>query len=304
MVMRDELPRHLPVLHTTVLENLRPQAGETVLDVTLGLAGHASSFAEKIGERGMLIGIDADTENLALAHEKLSSWNGTLVLHHANFGRLPELNIPPCDIIFADLGLSSPHLDLPERGFTFRADGPLDMRFDRTRGKTASDLIEESDAEELVKILREYGELQIGAFKLAQRLAGKRFGTTTELKEAAEEIFSWRTKQVLPQVFQALRIAVNEELVALETLLSYGMQLLKPGGRMGILSYHSLEDRLVKHAFRSLTTPTKDPLTGKVAVEAPFELILSKALVPSDSEIADNPRSRSAKFRAIQKRST
>lgn len=304
MVMRDEIPRHQPVLHTTVLEMLRPSPGETVLDVTLGLAGHASSFAEAIGERGTLIGVDADEDNLALAREKLSSWNGTLVLHHTNFGRLPELGIPACDVIFADLGLSSPHLDLPERGFTFRADGPLDMRFDRTHGETAADLIERCDPEELVKILRGYGELEHGAFKLAQALAGKRFRTTTELKDAAEEIFSWRTKQVLPQVFQALRIAVNGELDAVETLLAYGTQLLTPGGRMGILSYHSLEDRLVKHAFRTLTTPEKDPLTGRTAVEAPFELLNSKAIVPSDSEIAENPRSRSAKFRVIRRRSS
>jgi 16S rRNA (cytosine1402-N4)-methyltransferase len=299
--MRDETPRHLPVLHSTVLEVLSPCPGETVLDVTLGLAGHALSFAEKIGEKGAFIGIDADGENLALARERLSSWEGQLTLHHANFGELPQLPIPPLDILFADLGLSSPHLDLPERGFSFRFDAPLDMRFDRSKGETAADLIERCDADELVKILRGYGEIQLGAYKLAQALAGKRFATTTELRLQAEEIYTWRAKAVLPQIFQALRIAVNHEMEALETLLSLGPTLLKPGGRMGVISYHSLEDRLTKHAFRTLTTPTKDELTGKIAVAAPYEALTSKPIVPSDEELELNPRSRSAKFRVIRR---
>jgi 16S rRNA (cytosine1402-N4)-methyltransferase len=299
--MRDESPRHLPVLHTTVLDVLSPQPGETVLDVTMGLAGHARSFAEAIGEKGSLIGIDADRENQMVAREALGGWKGSLTLHHANFLLLPELGVPQVDILFADLGLSSPHLDVPERGFTFRSEGPLDMRFDRESGETAADLLERLSADQLVKIFRDYGEIQLGAYKLAEALAGKRFPTTLSLAAAAEGIFGWRTKAVLPQVFQALRIAVNRELEAVQTLLAFGPSLLKAGGRMGVISFHSLEDRLVKHAFRALTAPEKDPVTGKISAPAPFELLTPKALVPSDDETAVNPRSRSAKFRAIRR---
>jgi 16S rRNA (cytosine1402-N4)-methyltransferase len=299
--MSDVTPRHLPVLHTMVLQALAPLPSESALDVTLGLGGHAVSFAEKIGERGTLIGVDADGENLALAKERLKDWKGTLVLHHANFGDIASLGIPPVDIILADLGLSSPHLDMPERGFSFRFSAPLDMRFDRTRGQTAADLIEHSDAQTLADLFREYGELEHGAFKLATAVAGKRFEMTTDLKAVVEELYTWRAKGVLPQIFQALRIAVNREMQALETLLAVGPSLLKDGGRMGVISYHSLEDRMTKHAFRTLTTSSKDPLTGKVSELAPFEAVTSKPIIPSADEIALNPRSRSAKFRVIRR---
>ncbi len=302
MSTRDESLRHLPVLHTTVLESLLPQPGDTVLDVTLGLAGHASSFAQAIGGQGTLIGLDADEDNLGVARERLQTWKGTLQLHHANFGNIQALSLPPVDILFADLGLSSPHLDLPERGFSFRSDGPLDMRFHRGGGETAADLLQRISPEELLKIFYEYGELYQSR-RLAAALAGKRFETTTALRTVVEEMYGFRAKHVLPQVFQALRIAVNHELETLETLLAHGPRLLKIGGRMGVISYHSLEDRLVKHAFRTLTLPVKDPLTGKIAEHAPFELLTSKPIVPTPSEIADNPRSRSAKFRIIRRRS-
>lgn len=301
-MMRDDLPRHLPVLHTTALELLSPRPGECVLDVTLGLAGHASAFAHAIGEKGMLIGLDADAENLALAADVLSSWKGTLRLHHTNFGALPELDLPRVDILFADLGLSSPHLDIPERGFTFRFDAPLDMRLDRSGGETASDLIERSSPEELMYFFNEYGELHPSQ-KLAHALAGKRWERTTDLRRIVEEIYGFRAKGVLPQVFQALRIAVNREMDALRTLLDYGPSLLAPGGRMGIISFHSLEDRMVKRAFRDLAEPEKDPLTGRVIREAPFQVLTSKPVVPDDAEIVLNPRARSAKFRVIRRSS-
>ncbi len=296
--MRDEIPRHQPVLHTTVLEILAPRSGETVLDVTLGLAGHAVSFAAAIGKGGTFIGIDADGDNLALARQRLAEWPGTLVLHHVNFLSLPELSLPPVDIVFADLGLSSPHVDMPERGFTFRAEGPLDLRYDRSSGETAADLIERLDAYELRIIFRRYGELD-QATRLSEALAGKRWPTTTSLRDEVEAQYGFLAKSILPQVFQALRIAVNRELEAVEVLLAHGPLLLKPGGRLGIISYHSLEDRLVKHAFRSLMASEKDPITGQVSVPAPFASLTPKLIVPSPDELTANPRSRSAKFRAI-----
>lgn len=293
---------HIPVLQTTVMNVLQPKHGETVLDVTLGLGGHAGAFLEGVGDTGRLIGLDADQKNLEIAKSTLSTFSDRTTFMHANFSDLSDLHLPSVDILFADLGLSSPHLDDPERGFSFRFDGPLDLRFDQTRGVTAMHLIEMSDEAELATIFRSYGELYMQARRLASTLAGMRIATTSQLRTVVEELFGFRAKAILPLVFQALRIAVNDEIVSLQNLLNIGPSLLKPGGRMGIISYHSLEDRPVKHTFRSLTTPTKDPVTGTIITIAPFTLLTPKALVPSLPEIADNPRARSAKFRVLQSR--
>lgn len=300
-LMRDA-PRHLPVLETTVLDVLRPMPGESVLDVTLGLGGHALLFLEATAPDGTLIGVDADEENLAFASERLKDFGKRFRPVHANFSHLADLELPGADVILADLGLSSPHLDEPDRGFSFRFDAPLDMRFDRTQGRTASDLIADTEEGRLADILYQYGEIHESRM-LAKKLAGKRFRTTTSLREMTEEIFGWRAPQFLPRIFQALRIAVNGEMQALANLLMHAPVLLRPGGRLGIISYHSLEDRQVKLAFRALTTPEKDPVTGRAVEMPPFELVTKKAIVPSDDEQAMNPRSRSAKFRVIRKTS-
>lgn len=292
---------HVSVLHTTVLEILGPKPGEAVLDVTLGLAGHAESFLRATSPDGTLVALDADGENLAFARKRLETFEGRTTFHHCNFHHVASLDLAPVDILFADLGLSSPHLDDPQRGFSFRFDGPFDLRFDRSRGETAADFIQRISPEDLYVVFRKYGELQQSS-RLSKLLAGKRWETTTAVKGAVEEAYGYRAKSVLPQVFQAIRIALNDEMAALEELLRVGPSLLKPDGRMGVISFHSLEDRMVKHAFRALCTPEKDPVTGKVAVEAPFELVTPKAVIPSDEEILHNPRARSAKFRVIRKR--
>ena len=295
-----DAPHHVPVLQNTVLDVLKPQKGETVLDVTLGLGGHARAFCERIGEKGSFIGLDADSENLEQARERLADCSCQQDLKHVNFMKLPELRLPLVDILFADLGVSSVHLDDPSRGFTFRVEAPLDLRYDRRAGESATQLIARASVEELTDIFRSYGELRQSG-RLAERLAGQSIPTTTTLRAVAESVYGFRTKAVLPQIFQSLRIAVNRELEALQVLLAQGPVLLKPGGRMGVLSYHSLEDRLVKHTFRALVTPVKDLLTGKVAQHAPFELLTPKPLMPTPAEIAENPRSRSAKFRAVRR---
>ena len=297
--MSDVL-RHIPVLENTVVDVLSPSPGATVLDCTLGLGGHARRLAERIGESGTLIGLDADSTNLELARAHLSGLACNVELHHVNFREIDTLHLPQLDVIFADIGLSSAHVDDPERGFSFRSDAPLDLRFDRTQGETAAELIEKSDEEDLKRIFWNYAELK-QAGKLATIIKERVIETTFDLKNAVEIAFGWKAKQFLPQVFQALRIAVNDEIASLEKLLGTGPQLLKTGGRMGILSFHSLEDRAVKHAFKALATPLKDPLTGKVAVEASFQLLTPKAIVPTPHEIEENPRSRSVKFRAIQR---
>lgn len=291
---------HIPVLHTTVLTVLAPLPGETVLDVTLGLGGHAESFLEAIGPSGRLIGLDADARNLALAREHLRG-RGVMALHHLNFRDLASLHLPPVDVIFADLGLSSVHLDVPTRGFSFRVLGPLDLRFDAENGETATALIKRSTADELFEIFRTFGEFPGGA-RLGRMLAGADLATTGDLKAIVEKAFGYRAKSLLPQVFQALRIAVNDELGALHVLLEYAPSLLRSGGRMGVISYHSLEDRLVKQAFRARCTPVKHPVTGKALEDAPFRLLTRKTIVPDAVEIAQNPRARSAKFRAIVRR--
>lgn len=293
--------RHISVMLTTVLDILQPRAGDRILDVTLGLGGHSEAFLNAIGPTGRLVALDADEENLRFARQRLAPFGTQAELHHINFGSVRSLELEPFDIVFADLGLSSPHIDNAERGFSFRFDGPLDLRFDRSRGDTAADFLERISPEDLYVVFRRYGELQ-QSNRLSKLLAGKRWETTSDVKKIVEEAYGYRAKSVLPQVFQALRIAVNDELSVLTELLHAGLDLLKPGGRMGVLSYHSLEDRIVKHLFREVCTPLKDPVTGKVAVPSAFELVTPKAIVPSDQEISENQRARSAKFRVIRKK--
>ncbi len=292
---------HVPVLEETVLTLLEPKPNETVLDVTLGLAGHALRFLKATAPDGRFIGLDADTLNLNEATKRLADFSDRITLHHANFGELPRLQLPQVDILFADLGLSSPHVDDPSRGFTFRTEAPLDLRYDQQSGQSAADLIRYSEEEELAKIFRDYGELYPQARRLGKVLSGQLFVTTVDLRTAVEKAFGYRAKPLMPQVFQALRMAVNDELGVLQTLLAAGPQLLTVGGRMGVLSYHSLEDRMVKHAFRTLATPLKDDITGKVAVPASFELVTPKAVVASADESAANARARSVKFRILRR---
>ncbi len=293
--------RHVPVLQTTVLHILAPQPGESVLDCTLGLGGHSASFLEAIAPDGALVALDADVKNLDDARARLESYGDWARLVHANFRDVASLGLGTFDVVFADLGLSSPHIDEPERGFSFRTDGPLDLRYDRTSGRTAADLIEQSDEDDLVTMIHDLGEVHQYVRPLAKLLAGTRVETTFAFKAKVEEVFRYRAPSVLPRLFQALRIAVNDEIGALESLLAAIPDLLKPGGRAGILSYHSLEDRVVKHTFKSWYEPEKDPLTGRPVAAARFELLTKKALVPEDDELTANPRSRSVKFRAIRR---
>lgn len=296
--------RHVPVLETTVLHVLAPKSGESVLDCTLGLGGHSAAFLGAIGPGGTLTALDADTTNLEAARERLTPFGDRATLVHANFRDAGALDLGTFDVVFADLGLSSPHVDDPERGFSFRTDGPLDLRYDRTTGRTAADLLENSSEDDIVTLIHDLGEVHQFVRPLARLIAGKRIETTFAFKAKVEEIFTYRTPSILPRLFQALRIAVNDELGALNALLDAIPSLLKPGGRAGILSYHSLEDRFVKHRFKAWAEPEKDPLTGRTVTAAQFSLLTKKALVPEDEELAQNPRSRSVKFRAVLKASS
>ncbi|PIR48246.1 16S rRNA (cytosine(1402)-N(4))-methyltransferase [Candidatus Peregrinibacteria bacterium CG10_big_fil_rev_8_21_14_0_10_55_24] len=293
--------KHVPVLFNEVLHVLDPHAGETVFDATLGLAGHARGLLDAVGLKGKLVALDADGENLSAARDLLSAYEN-VQFHHGNFRDIAQFCPKQVNIIFADLGLSSPHVDDPSRGFSHRLDGPLDLRFDRSAGISAEQLIAMSTPQELTDILRTFGEV-----KQAQTIAkcvkdAPDMRTTGALKTCIGHVCGFRAPAVIAQVFQALRIAVNSELDALEVLLAVGPTLLAPGGRMAVISYHSLEDRMVKQTFRALATACKDVQTGAPVEEAAYELLTKKPIVPTAREIARNPRARSAKLRAVRRR--
>lgn len=297
---------HEPVLLSECLRILDPKAGESVLDVTLGLGGHAREFLQRIGSTGSFIGLDADQDNLHQAEVSLRNCAATKTFIHTNFHSL--LDCLPSDrrefdVIFADIGLSSVHVDDPSRGFTFRTDAPLDLRFDRTSGMTGAALLSSLDPETLMTAFQKFGELP-RARSLVEAIRTRKDGPihrTGQLVDVVRAVYGYKAPGFLPQVFQALRILVNGELDALERLLNIGPSMLKPGGRMGIISFHSLEDRLVKQTFRELVAVEKDPVTGAAVQESPFILLTPRAIRPTAEEIKNNPRSRSACLRALSK---
>lgn len=299
--------KHDSVLLKETLELLSPQKGESVLDCTLGLGGHSEALLSAIGPKGFLVGIDADRTNLKFAQERLGQPDNAFFVH-CNFSKIPDC-LPEdhrtFDCILADLGLSSPHIDDTSRGFTFRSDAVLDMRYDRERGLMASHYIQSIDQKKLFTVLKEYGELpRVPALLRAilARRSSTRIRTSFDLVEVAKDVYRHDAKKFLPQIFQAVRIAVNDELSSLQHLLHVAPKLLKLGGRLVIISYHSLEDRPTKEAFKSLTKDTVDPLTGAVVETAEFSLLTKKPVKPTDDEIARNPRSRSAILRALSKK--
>ena len=285
---------HLAVMPDEVVGSLKPSPGDTVIDVTVGGGGHAALILEAISPSGTLIGIDRDEDALASARERLSRMDGSVRLIHGRMGDLESIlqnaGIERADCILADLGVSSFQFDEGARGFSIRNEGPLDMRMDASRGRSARDLIRESSAEELERIVREYGEERY-AGRIARKLAGEDVETTSDLSHAVESAVprSRGRQRIHPatRVFQALRIAVNDELGELKKFMDAAPQALAAGGRLVVISYHSLEDRIVKHAFRALES--KDE----------FSLPHRRAVRPTDREIEENPRARSAKLRTL-----
>ncbi len=295
---------HIPVLLTEVIETLHPQEGESVLDVTLGLGGHSRALLEKVGPSGSLTALDADSANLLLAKEHLQDWKNVQTVH-ANFSELPQCLPDPSqtfDIIFADIGVSSLHFDDESRGFSFRFDAPLDLRFDRTQGMTGAEFLQSTDQRTLECTFQEYGELP-RCFAFIRTLVDYRsrasLQTTTDLKTIATTVYKHDAPKYLPQIFQAVRIAVNDELGALEHLLTVAPTMLKKGGRLGIISFHSLEDRLVKNAFRRMASTEKDPVTGADISPQKFDLLNKKPIRGTAEEVQKNPRARSAIFRVL-----
>jgi 16S rRNA (cytosine1402-N4)-methyltransferase len=284
----DRVPVHASVLPVEALALLAPKPGETWVDCTVGGGGHTRLIAARVGPTGRVIGLDQDPTMLALARTQLEGLSVELV--HANFDQLAEVlavrGIEAVDGVFADLGFSSDQLAEANRGLSFREDGPLDMRLDPTGGATAADLVNRMSEAALADVFWEYGEERYSrrvAKRIVERRADQPFTTTADLATVVRACVP-RSGGLDPatRVFQALRIAVNDELGALERLLAVLSKVVKPGGRAGIISFHSLEDRRAKHAFRSAEV---------------WQLVNKKPVEAGADEIARNSRARSAKLR-------
>lgn len=304
--------RHVPVLLKEAIELLAPERGGVFVDATLGLGGHAEAILEA-GPAAELVGIDRDPQALDLARERLARFGTRVRLLEGNFADLSELlggaGIGRVAGILADLGVSSLQIDSPERGFSFRFGGPLDMRMGRG-GLSAADIVNESSEEELAKIFWEYGE-ERQSRRIARAIVAARrekpIETTSELRRAIDRGKGHegghrnREGRVDPatRVFQALRIEVNEELSGLESFLDQAVDQLDAEGRLVIISYHSLEDRIVKNTLRDLHRGEIDRITGRPRSESQaIELLTKRSVRPTEEEIEGNPRSRSARLRA------
>jgi 16S rRNA (cytosine1402-N4)-methyltransferase len=305
--------RHLPVLVAETLAALEPARGGLYVDATVGLGGHAEAILRAAPE-ARLLGIDRDPDALALAAQRLAGFGDRVRLAAGTFDRLAEIlaaaggEAEPAGIL-ADLGVSSLQLDRPERGFSFRFEGALDMRMGGS-GRTAADIVNQSSEAELADILREYGE-EWQARRIARTIVlarrEKPIETTADLRAVIDRAKGGRRERegrVDPatRVFQALRIAVNDELAGLERFLDQAVQLLASEGRLVVISYHSGEDRIVKNKLRDLSRGEADPVTGRPRAESRvLELLTKKPVRPSEDEVAWNPRSRSARLRAARR---
>ena len=301
-------PRHIPVLVEEVMNCLGCQPHQTYVDATLGGGGHALEILNRTSPDGKLIGMDWDEEAILEAGKRLVPFGERVTLLRENFIRLPQLlekmNIPCVDGILLDLGLSSMHIDQKERGFSFVGEAPLDMRMDQRRNQTAADLLNRLSAAELERILLDYGE-ERWARRIAQSVIlerGRGPILTTEalrriIQRAVPKRFQSHRIDPSTRTFQALRIAVNEELSNLREFLHSGWKLLKKGGRLCIISFHSLEDRMVKTAFRSLGKGGGEPASE----EPVLRVLTKKPVIPSEEERIRNPRSRSAKMRCAER---
>jgi len=312
--LRNPDDEHIPVMAKEALDLLQCKPGGIYVDATVGLGGHSLAILERIQPGGQLIGIDRDKESLEKAQSRLKPYAGSLRLLHDNYKNLPlilnNLASRPVDGILIDLGVSSYQLLSPERGFSFQSDVLLDMRMDRTQQWTAADLINNMPESELADIIYRYGEERLSRRIAAAIVQERSKAPVTRCRQLAEIIsrtIKGRSNQGIhpaTRTFQALRIAVNEELQGLEEFLSEAFSFLKPGGRIVVIAFHSLEDRIVKRAFRRLA--------GQCVCDAPPELCLCprqtlaslltpRPMTPGPEELAANPRARSARLRALER---
>ena len=291
-------PQHVPVMTREVVALLQPERGGLYVDCTVGLGGHARALLEAGATR--VIGLDRDADALAAARESLAPWSDCVELEHADYRDLPQVlaarGIPGFDGALADLGLSSLQLDGADRGFSFRRDEPLDMRMDRSQGPTLAALLRDIDERALADAIFQFGEERFSR-RIARAIVAARqaapIETTGQLADAVRRAVPRRGYQRIDpatRTFQALRILVNRELEGLDAFLASAAERLLAGARLAVISFHSLEDRIVKHGFRALER-----------AGAALRIVTKRPLVPSDAEVEANPRARSAKLRAIER---
>ncbi len=306
--------KHVSVLLNECLDALNIKDDGIYVDCTLGGAGHSSHILQRLSKEGLLIGIDQDTDALKAAGERLKEYENKKLVHN-NFHNidsiLEELDIPKVDGILMDLGVSSYQLDEGERGFSYMKDAPLDMRMNRDREFSAYDVVNSYSMEDLWRIIRDYGEEKF-AKRIAEFIVNRReekpIETTLELVDIIKAAIPAKARREGPhpakRTFQAIRIEVNGELEILNKAIEDGVNRLNKGGRMAIITFHSLEDRIVKLKFRELANPCTCPKEFPICVcgKKPLvKLISRKAIEPSKEEVEENPRSRSAKLRVIER---
>jgi 16S rRNA (cytosine1402-N4)-methyltransferase len=288
---------HAPVLKTEVLQYLAPQPGQHYLDLTAGYGGHATGILAQIGQSGRAVLVDRDQNAVDYLVKKFAG-DPRVRISHSDFlsaSRRLEEEKADFELILADLGLSSPHLDNAERGFSFQTEGPLDMRMDRRSSMTAEQVVNTWSEEALRRILWEYGEVRQSRAIARSIIYSRPIASTSELAGTIRKFTSAKKAVgLLAQVFQAIRIAVNDELVQLRESLPIWHHLLKPGGRLGVISFHSLEDRLVKQYFSEHGHPS--------AFDADAVILTKRPITATSEEIVFNPRARSAKLRVLQRK--
>ena len=293
---------HVPVLLEEALEYLDASREGTYIDGTLGMAGHAGEILKR-NPKARLIGSDLDESTILRARDYLQAYANRIELYHADFKYLPDLKLDLSDIrgVLLDLGMSSVQLDSPERGFSHTLEGPLDMRMDARNKLTAAKILEKYTEAKLAHVFRVYGELKQSG-KLARAIATirrtQKIESTLHLRAIVEQVCRWipQKGKIHPasKVFQALRIEVNQELAGLEGFLERIIRSVGPGTRIVVISFHSLEDRIVKHTFLRLARPENEPSLVEILTKHP--------VLPSEAEVARNSRSRSAKLRAVEKK--
>ncbi len=302
--------QHVPVLFQEVIEVLNPVSGGVYVDGTIGAGGHSRGILERSAPDGLLIGFDRDPAALALAKSNLAEYSSRVTLIHSSYvdlvSHLNKQNKQSVDGILIDLGLSSMQLNSPERGFSFRFEAPLDMRFDPGQSFSASDLVNEYGREELANIIFTYGEEKFSRRIADAIIANRPIATTKELAELIKRVVPYTKSKIHPatRTFQALRIVVNDELDALRSFLPAALEILRPGGRLAVIAFHSLEDRIVKSYFRQESRDCICPPELPICVcdhKARIKEISRRPIRPEDPEIAENPRARSAKLRAAEK---
>lgn len=301
---------HVPVLVEAVLDALDPEPGRLIVDGTVGGGGHAAKILERILPGGLLIGLDIDNDAVQTCSDRFKDRRDSVLIVRDNYANLPRvlrsLRLEAVDGILLDLGVSSHQVDVPERGFSFLREGPLDMRMSQAYRTTAADIVNTWSRRDLERIFRELGEERFAGRIANAIVASRPLRTTTQLADLVARTVPRKPKGIHPatRVFQALRIAVNHELDHLAAFLRDGYRLLRPQGRMVVIAYHSLEDRLVKAAFRrwaaSCLCPPPMPVCS-CGWSPQVRILTSKPVTPSAQEVMVNPRARSARLRAVER---